>query len=82
MKLTIAHQIAVFIEKHDRVPNGAENSKPLWIHVRWEDCDDDLPVVERARYDFKNDDARRAFGILCHNIYTSSEDWSIFTRKV
>jgi len=33
------------------------------------------------QFDFKHDAARKAFGALCHTLYTSSERWRITTQR-
>lgn len=53
--------------------------KPLWIHCDLLDKSVDLSYV--FEYDFKNDEARRRFGMLCAAIYKSSERWTIQTWR-
>ena len=53
------------------------NGKPNWISVTFRD---DFIAVD-IMFDFKNDKARRAFGALCHVLYTSAEHWRIRRRS-
>ena len=61
---------------HGNVENA--NGRPNWIAVTFSD---DKRTVGTA-FDFKNDAARRAFGALCHVLYTSTEYWRIETERL
>lgn len=52
--------------------------QPNWIVATF--CDDEK-YYEEVIFDFKNDFARKAFGALCHVIYTSAEHWRIQTER-
>ena len=62
--------------KHGNKEN--ENGNPNWIAADFRDDELGISLV----FDFKNDGARRAFGALCHVIYTSAEHWRIETERL
>lgn len=71
-----ADHIEAFLRKYN-YKSGNAASKPNYIHCKW-------IGPEEAFYgcfDFKNDNARKAFGALCHVLYTSAESWEITTYR-
>jgi hypothetical protein len=81
----IEQRIVRFTNTYNNVPNAGINSRPLWIHCCWTQLDEVTgePLgMFIAQYDFKHDEARRAFGELCHRIYFSTERWQIVTERL
>lgn len=81
----IEQRIVRFTNTYNNVPNAGINSRPLWIHCCWTQLDEVTGKLSRvviAQYDFKHDEARRAFGELCHRIYFSTERWQIVTERL
>lgn len=79
MNIDIPAQVRHFINRFDNVPNPHGN--PNWINAHIARIGDNF----RFTFDFKHDEARRAFGALCHAIYTASEprmfQWHIETSR-
>lgn len=74
--MNLAEQIEDFVDQFHYTPNKV--GRPLWIGAIVEDSDGN---GAQFHFDFKNDDARRAFGALCHRLYTSSEKWKSETHN-
>ena len=75
--MTPAEQVEEFVARFDSAHNTV--GRPLWIHVRIED--QHRAYEAECRFDFKLDEARKAFGALCHRLYTSAEKWKIETHN-
>ena len=72
-------QIADFVARFHYMPNLV--GRPLWIEVLIKTQENSPGYGAWCMYDSKNDDARRAFGALCHRLYTSAEKWKIDTHN-
>ena len=66
--ITPAEQIEDFVARFHYTPNKV--GRPLWIKVRIEAAQGHGVL---CTYDFKLDDARRAFGALCHSLHLVGE---------
>jgi hypothetical protein len=79
--ITSTEQVRDFVAKHSHLTNA--NGNPNWIEVTL--VRHDAGSVNRNSwvfiYDFKNDEARKAFGALCHRLYTVNESWVITTSR-
>lgn len=75
--MNIKQQVHAFISNYYRVPN-ASGHQPVWIYFEFQHYDS---WVLDGLYDFKNDEARRAFGALCHSAYMSKDQISIHTFR-
>ena len=79
--ITATEQVQEFTAKYAHVPNTFGN--PNWIEVNL--IKHDTGSINRNSwlfiYDFKNDEARKAFGALCHRLYTVDETWVITTTR-
>lgn len=63
--------------KYHRVTTMA---RPNWILADFSDSNG--VSLNRVVFDFKNDEARRAFGALCHVLYTDPVDWYITMHRL
>jgi hypothetical protein len=75
--MNMLQEAAYFKLRFNEVPSA---HTPNWIHVELKHpglTDGRLVAI----YDFKLDEARKAFGALCHGIYTRGDgQWVITTR--
>lgn len=77
--MTAKEQISDFIATYNDRPNPL-GSRPNWIRVFIQVNVEDGQTFHCV-YDFKNDPARKAFGALCHRLYTDRISWVITTRN-